>query len=119
MPAVDISSEVGSIEVVFSPERIGLRTASGEQSRHHELGSTADAADGIVIVSDEKAKLVQPVWRKLVEIADVDFMFQKVGVGDGDGKSGPSDVLIFHGAMFVRITNPELIAVGEVVEDSS
>jgi hypothetical protein len=54
-----------------------------------------------------------------VEVADVNFMLEKMGVGAGAGKSGAADVLIFNGTMFVGVADPELIAVGEVVEDTS
>ena len=119
MLAVGVGGEVGSVEVIFGAAGIGLRAAGGEESRDRELGSAADAADGIVKVADEKPQLVQPVRRKLVKIADVDFVFEKVGVGAGAGKSGAADVLIFDGAMFVGVADPELVAVGEVVEDAS
>ena len=53
-----------------------------------------------------------------MEIADVDFMLQKMRVDAGARKSSPADVLIFDGAMFVRVADPELIAAVEVVEDA-
>ena len=54
-----------------------------------------------------------------MEMADVDFVLEKMGVGAGAGKDGAADVLIFDRTMFVGVADPELVAVGEVVEDAS
>jgi len=55
----------------------------------------------------------------LVEVADVDFMLEKMGVGARARKGRPTYVLIFDRPVFVRVADPELVAVGEVVEDPS
>ncbi len=69
-------------------------------------------------MAQEKPQLVQPVRRELVEMADVDLVLEEARVGAGAGKGGPADVLIFDRAMFVGVADPELVAVGEVVEDA-
>ena len=45
-------------------------------------------------------------------------MLQKNRVGAGAGKNGAANVLIVDGAMFVGVADPELVAVGKVVEDA-
>src|SRR5258708_40204159 len=46
-------------------------------------------------------------------------MLQKVRIRAGAGKSSAAHVLILDGTMLVRVTNPELVAVGKVVEDAA
>ena len=52
-------------------------------------------ADRVVEVPHEKSGLVQPVRRKLVKIADVDLMFQKMRIRRRAGQRGAANVLIF------------------------
>ena len=56
--------------------------------------------------------------RKLVEVADVNFMLEKTRVGARAGKGGPANALIFDGTMFVGVANPELVAIGKVVKNA-
>ena len=54
-----------------------------------------------------------------MKIADVDFVLQKMGVRTGAGQGRPTYVLIFYRPVFVGVADPELVAIGEVVENSS
>src|SRR5205807_339419 len=117
VPGVGIGGKVSPVEVIFSAAGIGLGAAGGEESGDCDLRVRGYAVRGIVIVADQEPQLIQPVRRELVEMADVDFVLEKVCVGAGGGQRSAADVLILDGAVLVGIADPELIAVRQIVED--
>src|SRR5579859_4366823 len=70
-------------------------------------------------MAHQKAELIHPVRRNLVQETDIDLVLQEMGIGRCAGKSGASGVLIFRRPVLVGISDPELIAVGEIVKYTS
>src|SRR5215471_5780692 len=70
-------------------------------------------------MSHEKSRLVQPVRRELVEVADIDFVFEEVCICRGTGQRGTPGALVLRRTMLVGITDPELISVRKVVKDTT
>ena len=54
-----------------------------------------------------------------MEMADIDFMFQKMRVDTGAQENDSTHILILDRAMFVGVADPKLIAVREIVEEPS
>ena len=67
----------------------------------------------------QEPKLVQPVWRDLVQVADVDLVLQKMCVSCRARKRIAADVLVLRGSMFVGVADPELVPVSQIVKDAS
>jgi hypothetical protein len=55
MFSVGVGGEVGAVEVIFGAAGIGLGATGGEESGDCELRVLGNAADGIVVVADEKS----------------------------------------------------------------
>ena len=119
MLAIGKSREIGAVEVIFRTPGIRLCSSGGEESRNCDLRIGAQAIHDAIVVANQKPGLVQPVRRDLVEITDIDFMFEKMRVGCRAGQDRASDSLVLRRAMLVGIANPELVAIGEIVKDTS
>jgi len=61
MLAVNPGDDVGAVEMVFGAAGIGLRAAAGKGAGHDDLRSFGNAGAGLVVLSDKKAELVDPV----------------------------------------------------------
>ena len=117
--SVGVGREVRAVEMIFGAPRIGLRSASGEQSGDCDLQLLVNAGYLRIVVSHQKAQLVQPVRRKLVQVTDVNLVLEKDRVGAGRGQRGSTHALILYRSVLVGITGPELIAVGEIMKDAA
>jgi hypothetical protein len=61
MLAVNPGDDVGAVEMVFGAAGIGLRAAAGKGAGHDDLRSFDNAGAGLIVLSDKKAELVDPV----------------------------------------------------------
>src|ERR1700730_14147271 len=119
MPAISVSGEVRSIEMIFGAASIGLRTACCKKSGDRDPSVRKGTGDLRIVVSHEKPGLIQPMRRELVQIADIDLVFQEPRVGPGTRKRRSADGGIVAGAMFIRIADPELVSIGEIMKKAA
>src|SRR6266404_3996617 len=119
MFAVGPGEDVGAVEMVFGAAGVGLCAAAGEKARHDNLRSVGDAGARLIVLPYQKTQLIDQCGGESVAVADIDFVFDHRRVISGFGKHVSADALIFVGAVFVGITDPEKIAVGEFMEDAA
>src|SRR5262249_30306791 len=117
--AIGIRGKIRPVEVVLGTTGVGLRPARSEQAGDCDLSIGIDAVDRIVEVTHQQTQLIQPVRRELMQMADVDLVFEKMSIRGRGRKSGTPDILILRRAMLVGVPDPELVAVGQVMKHAS
>ena len=70
-------------------------------------------------MTDQKPGLVYPVRRKQVMMAYIDLVLLKLSISASARQHGATNSLVLYSTMFVRVPDPELIAVCEVVKDTT
>src|SRR5882724_1381771 len=119
MLSARIGQEISVIEVIFGSSRVGLCTTSGECSCHYDLRVRIQTGYRTIVMTHQKSRLVYPVRRKQVMMAYIDLVLLKLSISASARQHGATNPLVLYSTFLVRVPDPELIAVCEVVKDTT
>src|SRR5882724_9013519 len=106
MLSARIGQEISAIEVIFGSSRVGLCTTSGECSCHYDLRVRIQTGYRTIVMTHQKSRLV-------------DLVLLKLSISASARQHGATNPLVLYSTFLVRVPDPELIAVCEVVKDTT